>query len=256
MAIPLLTGADFNGQRAVNAADGVNPSDLVTKAQLDAMANGQSWKLPVRAASTANLTLSGLQTVDGISLIANDRVLAKDQTTGSANGIYLVASGAWTRASDADTAAKLKAATVYVTEGSANADKAFNQSADNVTLGTTSLVWAQTGGGSLPTAGAGLTLTGSTLDVGAGTGISVATDSIAIDTSVVARKYSTAIGDGSATSIAVTHNLGTKDVSVSIRRVSDDAFVLADPVATSVNVVTVSFTSAPASGAYRVVVVG
>ena len=73
---------------------------------------------------------------------------------------------------------------------------------------------------------------------------------------MVARKYSANIGNGSSTSIAVTHNLGTKDVAVAIRDNSDDAHVLADVVSTDINTVTITFAVAPSSNAYRVTVTG
>lgn len=261
MAIPLLTGADFNGQRGQNAADPSSATDLATKQYVDSKLLGLSWKQPAKVATTTNGTLATAyangSTIDGVTLTTGDRILLKDQTTASENGLYTVnASGAPTRATDADSTAELASATVYITSGTTNADKAFTQTTDAPTIGSSSIVWAQAGGGSLPTAGAGLTLSGSTLDVGAGTGISVAADSVAVDTSVVARHVAASIGDGTSTTLTVTHNLGTKDVIVSIRRTSDDVAVLADWTAATVNTVTVTFASAPASSAYRVVVVG
>ncbi|MDG0792763.1 hypothetical protein OMP38_19210 [Cohnella ginsengisoli] len=96
----------------------------------------------------SNTTLSGLQTVDGVSLAAGDRVLVKDQTTGSQNGIYVAASGAWARAADADASVKLAAGvSLYVREGTINAGKSFVLSnAGALTLGTTALTFAQLSG--------------------------------------------------------------------------------------------------------------
>jgi len=95
---------------------------------------------------------------------------------------------------------------------------------------------------------------GAALAVGAGTGISVAADTVGIDTAVVVRKFAADVGNGSLTAIAVTHSLGTKDVEVEVRRNSDDVKVLVPWTATSTSVVTVNFDTAPASNAYRVVV--
>ncbi|MFC3802795.1 phage tail protein [Cohnella sp. GCM10012308] len=102
----------------------------------------------VRVATTANITLSGLQTIDGVALAAGDRVLAKNQTTGSQNGIYVAAAGAWLRGADADTTAKVAAGiSVYVREGTAGGGKTFAMSnTAAVTLGTTAITFVQTGG--------------------------------------------------------------------------------------------------------------
>jgi len=124
----------------------------------------------------------------------------------------------------------------------------------SITVGTTALNFVQFGAGATYTAGNGLTLSGNDFNVGAGTGISVSADHVAIDTAVVVRKYAATIGNGSATSIAVTHNLGTQDVTWGVRQVSDNAYVLCDAVATDANTLTLQFSVAPASNSLRVVV--
>jgi phage-related tail fiber protein len=215
----------------------------------------------VRAATTANITLSGTQTVDGVSLVANDRVLVKDQTTGSANGIYTVSAGAWARAADADDNTELTSGlAVTVESGTVNADKVFVLVTDGtLTIGTSSLAFTQLGGGGATySAGNGLSLSGSTFAVVPKSGGGLTSDGtgIAVDTAIVTRKYAAAIGDGSATSFAVTHNLNTRDVQVIIYNTSTFEVVEADIVLTSATVATVSFATAPASGAYRVVVNG
>lgn len=111
-------------------------------------ANGvTSWKEPVRAATTTNITLSGTQTVDGVALVANDRVLVKDQTTGSQNGIYRVNAGSWTRTTDADSDAEVVSGiATIVTEGTTNGDAIFILSTnDPITLLTTSLTFDRIG---------------------------------------------------------------------------------------------------------------
>lgn len=103
---------------------------------------GFAYKQSVRAATTANITLSGTQTIDGISVVAGDRVLVKNQTSASANGIYVVAAGAWTRATDADTAAKIGAAIVNVSAGTANGGELWTTTFKTTdTLNTTSMNW-------------------------------------------------------------------------------------------------------------------
>jgi len=102
-------------------------------------------KAPVRAATTAAITLNGEQTIDGVAIVTNDRVLVKNQTTASANGIYVADTGAWSRAQDADGPYDLADGTiVVVTDGTSNGDKAFGLSATNpVTPGSTSQTWEQ-----------------------------------------------------------------------------------------------------------------
>lgn len=121
------------------------PSQKSAKAYADNILSGAlaglKWKEPCRVATTANITLSGAQTIDGVSVIAGDRVLVKDQSTASQNGIYVCASGAWSRATDGDSAAELQSATVPVNEGTANADTTWRQSTDSITLGSSSIVW-------------------------------------------------------------------------------------------------------------------
>ncbi|CAI6086700.1 hypothetical protein [Cohnella sp. JJ-181] len=113
--------------------------------KIDAAMAMQAVDGNVRVATTANISLTGLQTVDGVVLVAGDRVLVKNQTTGSQNGIYLAASGAWTRSADADTTAKMAAGiSVYVRAGTVNAGKTFAMSnASVVMLGTTAITFAE-----------------------------------------------------------------------------------------------------------------
>jgi hypothetical protein len=100
-------------------------------------------KKSVRAATTANITLTAPQTIDGVAVIAGNRVLVKDQTTTSQNGIYVVAAGAWTRPADADTSAKMAGGFVNVDEGTANGGKLFdNDFKSTDTIGTTAMTWA------------------------------------------------------------------------------------------------------------------
>ncbi|MBU1282696.1 MAG: head decoration protein [Gammaproteobacteria bacterium] len=230
-----------DGFRVQNLADAVDPQDAVSKAQLDAAVQGWKWKEPVRAASTANITLSGAQTIDGVSVVAGDRVLVKDQSTGSANGIYVAATGAWSRAADFDAGTEVVGATVFVSEGTANGNSQWHMTTDGpITIGTTGLVWAQVGGGASYTAGAGIDITGGV---------------ISIDPAVVARKVSATIGDNSATTISITHNFGTRDLIVSVREVSSNAGVIADWVANTDDTVQITFGVAPTTGQYRVTVV-
>lgn len=116
------------------------------QAYVDAVAVGLiDPKASCRAATTANITLSGAQTIDGVSVIAGDRVLVKDQSSGGANGIYVCAAGAWSRSTDADVSAEVSAGLyVFIEEGSTNADSGWILSTNNpITLGTTALTFVK-----------------------------------------------------------------------------------------------------------------
>lgn len=246
MAAPTAS-VSLNSQKITNLLDGSSAQDAATYGQLQGVANGRQFKDAVRCATTANLgALSGLLTVDGITLVAGDRILVKDQTTGADNGIYVAGSGAWTRSTDTDNTSpdtEVKTGmSVMVSEGTANADKQFSLTTNGaITIGTTSLTFAQTGSGTTYTEGNGIDIAGSV---------------ISVDPAVVVRKYAVDIGDNSATSITVTHGLGTKDVTVSVRQVSDDAHVECDVVSTSTTQTTFIFAVAPATASLRVVVHG
>jgi hypothetical protein len=124
-----------------------------------------------------------------------------------------------------------------------------------VTLGTTDLTFTQFSGAGTYGWGNGLSSSGTTVNVGAGTGITVAADTVAIDTAVVARKYSATLS-GTAASQTVTHNLGTQDVQVTVRRLSDNVVVYTGVTAATTNTVTIDFATTVTANAYRVTVVG
>ena len=251
-----------NSQKITNLATPTLGTDAANKQYVDDTVASISWKNEVRVATAASGTLSSAfangSTVDGVTLATGDRILIKDQSTQSENGIYTVnASGAPSRATDADSDTDLKGAAVFVANGTLNGGTRWvSNTTGTITLGSTAITFVQFGGGSTYTAGNGLTLSGSDFNVGAGTGISVAADTVGIDTAVVVRKYAANVGNNSSTSIAVTHNLGTLDVTVEVYTVSDGTKVECDVTHTSVNVITLGFVVAPTTGQYRCVVHG
>ena len=259
----VMNGLDLQSQKVVNLADPSANTDAANKQYVDNVARGLQWKAPVRAASTTNVTLASPgASLDGVTLVANDRLLLKNQTTASENGLWVwaAAGSALTRAVDADTGGELAPGTsVTVTEGTTNGDKAFLIVSDAaITIGTTSQTWGQLGGGTTYTGGNGISVAGSVVSavaVASG-GVQVVAGGIQLDASIAARKFNANVGNGSATSLAVTHNLATQDVTVTVREVASQAKVLVDWVATDVNSVTVTFAVAPASNAYRVSVIG
>jgi hypothetical protein len=151
-----LLNADTDGTLAANSDLNV-ATQKATKTYVDAKVAGLSWKQAVRAATTVNGTLASAyangSTIDGVTLATGDRILVKNQTAGSENGIYIVAaSGAPSRATDADSSAELVNASVYISEGTTFADTQWTCTTNApITVGSTSLAFAQltSGGGAL-----------------------------------------------------------------------------------------------------------
>jgi len=166
-SVAFTADQSLGGFKVTNVGTPTSNSDVATKAYVDSVAQGLSTKTAVRVATTANITLSGTQTIDGVSVIAGDRVLVKNQTTTTQNGVYDVAAGAWARSTDSDTGTELVNAFYFVQSGTTLQATGWVQSTPGpITLGTTSIVFSQFSGAADYTAGAGLTKTGLTFDVG------------------------------------------------------------------------------------------
>jgi hypothetical protein len=168
-----MSGAIAMGTNKITGlGDPTSAQDAATKSYVDTTVQGIDWKASVKAATTGAVTLaSDLEngdTLDGVTLATGDRVLVKDQVTGSQNGIYVVkASGAPDRSTDADTGAEVTANfAVFVEQGTVNADSGFTLTNNgSVTIGTTVLVFTQFTGLGQIIAGTGLDKTGNTLDI-------------------------------------------------------------------------------------------
>lgn len=141
------------------------PAQSAVKSYVDNAVSGLKWKASARVATTANITLSGFGLVDGVAPIAGDRVLVKNQTTQTENGIYVAAAGAWSRATDADTGTKLLQATLFIQEGTANPDTQWTCTNNTITVGATNIAFAQVSGAGTYSAGAGLGLSGNQFSV-------------------------------------------------------------------------------------------
>jgi hypothetical protein len=143
----------------------VGNNDLTTKLYVDSLALGIAWKQPVNAATTANITLSGAQTIDAVSVVAGDRVLVKDQTNQADNGIYVAAAGAWSRSPDADTYDEMISALVFVESGGQAGNAFYCPIQPGGTLGVTAITWSNFSVAGTYFAGTGLTLTGNTFSI-------------------------------------------------------------------------------------------
>lgn len=297
MAYKVGNGLDLQSQRIQNVLDPSSAQDAATKAYVDATAAGLDQKASVRAATTANITLSGTQTVDGVSLIAADRVLVKNQSTGADNGIYVVAAGSWSRAGDANASSEVTAGMLVIVEegtvngpaGSGGGNVFILTTANPITLGSTTLTFTRYQAGVTYTAdGSGIELTGTTfgleldgptlsksssglrigsgaagagltessgvLAVGAGSGVTVNANDVAVD-STVARYYSTGT-HSSGTSIVITHSLGRKPVATAVYITATDEQILTDVTATSTTQTTFTFAASQSANTLTFVIIG
>lgn len=196
MAAP-TAAVSLNSQKITGLATPTADTDAATKGYVDSVAQGLDPKQSVGVASTVNIaTLSGLLTIDGVTVTAGERVLVKNQTTTSQNGIYLASATAWTRALDFDNWLEVPNAFVFVEEGSTQADTGWVCTADTGgTLNTTAITWAQFSGAGTYVAGDGLTLTGNTFAVGGTTNrISVTADAVDIASTYVGQTSITTLG--------------------------------------------------------------
>ena len=187
MAAP-TAAVSMGSQRITNVAAPVGANDAVTKSYADALVNGLDIKESCRVATTTNISLngSGSLTIDGVTLSSGDRLLLKNQTTASQNGIYTfnVENTSWflSRTTDANGNDEVTPGCfTFIEEGSTQADSGYVLTTDgSITLGTTSLTFTQFSGAGMVVAGNGLTKTGNTLAVGAGTGITVGANDVGL----------------------------------------------------------------------------
>jgi hypothetical protein len=191
----------MGSNKITNVADPSQAQDAATKSYVDAVKTGLDVKESVRVATTASGTLASAfdngSTVDGITLATGNRIFLKNQSTASENGIYTVnSSGVPTRATDFDASSEVSGGVfTFVEEGTTNADSGWVCTNDGtVTIGSTSLTFAQFSGAGQLTAGTGMTKTGNTLDVVAGNGITANANNIAINTTWAGQSAITTLG--------------------------------------------------------------
>lgn len=248
--------------KVVNLPTPTSAGDAVPKSYVDSAVEGLAWKDSARVSTQGNINLASPgATIDGITMASQDRVLVRSQSTASQNGIYVWNgdSVAMTRSLDASTFAELEQAVISVEEAT-DADSSFRQTEINGTIDSSTVTWGAFGT-SAPSASestAGIAELATQAEVDAGTDDArIITPLKLANYSGRLKKYSTSIGDGSATSFTVTHSLNTRDVVIRIYQNSGDyEDVEPDVRRTTVNAATIVFATAPSSNAYRVVVVG
>ena len=228
----------------------VNSTDIVNKYYVDSVAQGLNPKASCQVATTANITLSGLQAIDGYTTLAGDRVLVKNQTTSSQNGIYLASASAWTRATDMNVWAEVAGAyTVILNGGQADTGWVCNASTTG-TIGTTAMPWVQFSGSATYYAGTGLTLASNTFSI-TNTGVTAASYGSASQTLTATVNAQGQLTSLAATSIAIANTqvsgLGTMSTqsasSVSITGGAIDGTTLGATTASTVRGTTITATT-------------
>jgi hypothetical protein len=263
MARKFFTDLDLQSvSKVINVPTPTAAGDAVPKSYVDSAVEGLAWKDSARVGTQSNINLSSPgATIDGVTMASQDRVLVRNQSTQSENGIYVWngSAVAMTRSLDASTFAELEQAIITVEEGT-DAGTTWRQTEINGVIDTNNVIFssfaAAAPAASETTAGIAEIATQAEVDAGTDdariiTPLKLATWSGRI------RKYAASFGDGSATSYVITHNFNTRDVTVVVFPNSgtyDNVEV--DVGRTSVNEVTLVFATAPTSNAYRVVVIG
>ena len=202
------SSVSFNSQEITNVADPTSAQSAATKAYVDAVKTGLDVKDSIKVATTGNITLSGTQTIDGVSVAADERVLVKDQTDASENGIYDCKSGSWARSSDFDSNTEVTSgAFTFVEQGTVNADAGFVLTTDgSITVGTTDLAFTQFSGAGAITAGDGLSKSGTTIaaDLKANGGLVIESSEIAVDLAASSITGTLAVSDGGTGATSVS----------------------------------------------------
>ena len=231
MAAP--TGAvSLNSQKITGLADPPADADAANKGYVDGVAQGLDVKDSVVATTTANGTLSNAfangKSIDGVTLQTGDRILIKNQSTASQNGIYNVqASGAPSRATDMATGANAAGAFVFVEQGTVNAENGFTCTSDtgSAVVGTNNLTFAQFSGAGQIIAGDGLDKSGNTLsvDLKANGGLVIESTEIAVKLDASSITGTLAIGDGGTGATTATAALTALGLSNYAKTLIDDA---------------------------------
>lgn len=171
-SIGMSGNLSLGGNRVTNVAMPTSPNDAATKDYVDSFVQGMHWAGSVRLATTQNISLTGIQTIDGVALQVNDRVLVKNQTNAIENGIYLASSGDWSRANDYNSEVEINNSAVFVLQGSTQAKTTWVQTSTVTDLGASAISFSAFSGPVINSAGSGITLgTNGSVAVKEGAGI-------------------------------------------------------------------------------------
>ena len=206
---------DLNSQKITNLATPTADGDAASKSYVDSVAEGLDVKESVKVATTANITLSGTQTIDGVAVSADERVLVKDQSTGSQNGLYLCKAGSWARTDDLPTGDDAAGMFTFVEQGTDNGDKGFvcTSNKGSAAVGSNSLAFSQFSSSGDVVAGNGLDKSGNTLslDLKSNSGLFFSGSELSLTLDATNIAGTLAVGDGgtnSNTASGARTNLG------------------------------------------------
>ena len=221
MAAPTASVA-FNSQNITGLLDGVNPQDAATKSQVDVAQAGLDAKDSCRVATVGtSLTLSGEQTIDGVTT-TTDRILVKDQSTASQNGIYVTATGAWARATDADANAEVTSGLyTFITEGTTLGGQGFVLTTDDpITVGITNLTFSQFSGVGDLVAGTGITKTVNTIAIDSTVTTLIGTQILTNKTLTSPTINTSAISGGNAENLTIGSSIASPSITATVLTVT------------------------------------
>lgn len=261
MAAQQLSNLDFaNVAKIVNLPAPTASGDAANKGYVDSAIEGIDWKDDAVVRTTANVNLAAPgASLDGVAMSPDDRFVASGQSATEENGIYIWNGAATpaTRSPDANTSVKLENAVIGIKSGT-SAGVCYRQTSVGFVLDTDPVAFVVFTAGAPPasetTAGITEIATQSETDTGTDDARAITPNKLA-NWSNRKRKHAADIGDGSATQYDVTHNFGTRDVHVQVRRNSGNYdFISVETQALDVNTVRLIFASAPTTNLFRVIV--
>lgn len=258
MAQSVRSTLDFNSEaRIINLLAPVANEEPVRLADLNAALEGKRWKDPADVATTTNLSIAAPGgTIDGVTMVSGMRLLVKDQSTNTENGIYVWNGPATTltRAVDASVGTELVGAVIEVLQGTSNVATTWRQTNGGpITIGSTAVTWSSVGtsvpDASTTVAGKIEIATQGEVDAGVSTILAVTPATLAASSFSVKRYIGTITGDGTTSSFVVTHNLNSQDVDVTVREnFGSRRKIWVEDQATSATQITIVFAVAPSNG--------
>ncbi len=199
MAAP-TSDVSANSQKITSLATPTATTDAATKGYVDSVSQGLDVKDSVKVATTANITLSGTQTIDGVSVSADERVLVKNQNTQTENGLYLCKASTWARTSDLAAGSDAAGMFTFVEQGSQNADVGFvcTSNKGSAVVGTNNLAYSTFSSSGTTTAGDGLDKSGNelSLDLKSNGGLVIESTELALKLDASSITGTLAIADG------------------------------------------------------------